>query len=137
MCPYDCLTCLNDSTCESCDDSDFRKLDLKTRRCIPIAGYFDNKTHISLSCQNNCKTCNSLTLCTSCVTGTFLNQNSQCVVECSPRYVANTILGICQRCPYDCYRCNLEGNCTACSSTVDNRKLDTSTSRCVPIEGFY
>jgi hypothetical protein len=84
------LSCFNDSTCHSCSDSDYRKLDLKTRRCIPISEYFDNKQTVCLKCPDNCLVCKSISLCTVCKTGAFLSLVDRlCYIQCPLRQLAN------------------------------------------------
>jgi len=40
-CPHDCYTCSIDATCISCSsDIDFRKIDILTKRCVPLDSYF-------------------------------------------------------------------------------------------------
>lgn len=40
-------------------------------------------------------------------------------------------------CPYDCYTCFADGRCDSCNATHDFRQLDSATSRCVPLPGYY
>jgi len=116
--------------------TDHRILDLSTSRCVAMSGFFDNNTRLSVACPENCSTCKSFTVCTSCTSPTFL-MNDKCSANCPPRYYPNTVLSICQSCPYDCYTCDGYANCTSCNDTQDNRVLDTDTSRCIPIEGYF
>ena len=37
---------------------------------------------------------------------------------------------------YDCATCDISGNCTSCDSS-SNRVINSNTSRCIPLDGFY
>jgi proprotein convertase subtilisin/kexin type 5 len=114
-CPYDCYTCsfngYQNGSCTTCNPLDYRMLDLSTQRCIPISGYFDNYKSTAVPCPQSCRTCKSLSLCISCIKGTFLGLDGSCSDSCPPRYYANPTLSICQNCPYDCYNCDKNGSC--------------------------
>ena len=57
-CPYDCLTCNANGGCLSCSGSvDFRVLINLTNRCVPLPGYFDNFTSVSVACTSGCLKC--------------------------------------------------------------------------------
>jgi hypothetical protein len=43
----------------------------------------------------------------------------------------------CNACPYDCYTCNRYLECLICNTATDFRYLDISSSRCLPLRGYY
>lgn len=106
-------------------------------RCVPLQKYFDNLTQICVSCPTSCLTCQSLTLCTSCVNGYFLQGDNLCYNTCPPRYFINTQTLSCQKCPSDCYTCNFDGTCITCNATSDFRQFDSVTSRCIALDGYF
>ncbi len=57
--------------------------------------------------------------------------------ECPYRYYPDNSAFICQSCPYDCYDCNKDGQCSACSSSTDYRVLTNGTNRCLSMQGYY
>lgn len=67
----------------------------------------------------------------------LLSGESKCYDICPQRYIANTTSLICMTCPYDCYQCSLSGTCTACSAAIDYRQLNSSSGRCVAMDGYY
>ena len=138
LCPYDCLYCNPNGTCISCDEqNDYRSLDLPTSRCIAKPRYFENSTQVCSECPTNCSTCRSLVFCTSCTNNTYLDISNLCSTSCSPRLYPNPNTFICQPCPYDCLTCDGQGNCISCDPNDDKRSLDKTTSRCVPIQGYF
>ena len=65
--------------------------------------------------------CSSLTVCSACVSPYFLNTTSS----------------FCETCPYDCLTCGTDGVCLTCDSVNHFRELNSSSSRCVPIAGYF
>jgi hypothetical protein len=49
----------------------------------------------------------------------------------------NKLTYTCDACPYDCLTCDSTGLCLSCSATVDFRTLNSSTGRCIPLDGFF
>jgi proprotein convertase subtilisin/kexin type 5 len=94
-CPYDCLSCTSSGNCLSCNSSDFRIFSIPTQRCVPLDGYFDNVTSLSVACPLGCQVCKSLTLCTSCLDDYFLIIGGLCSQQCPPRYTINSQSKIC------------------------------------------
>jgi len=132
-CLYDCYTCYDSYSCLTCNSlTDFRVYNFTSKRCVPIDGYFDNSTTVSVLCPTNCSLCQSLTVCLQCSNG-YLGPNQLCG-DCPLRYYANSQTKTCVKCPYDCYTCDGNNSCLSCSSS-DNRAL--SNSRCVPVLGYY
>ena len=123
-CPYDCYTCTSSGNCLSCNSThDFRQLDQNTSRCVPIPGYFESNVTVSGQCSLGCMTCTSPTQCSVCL----------------PRYLFNASTLSCDSCPYDCYTCDVTGNCLSCNSSIDHRVLsvDNTSTRCVPAMGYF
>lgn len=44
---------------------------------------------------------------------------------------------LCQACPYDCYNCFSNRNCSECSSSMILERSITPTGRCVALDGYY
>ena len=60
-------------------------------------------------------------VCTQCVGATYQSLNKTVCLPCDN---------------YDCGTCDASGNCTSCNSS-SNRYMDNTTSRCIPIDGYY
>ena len=45
--------------------------------------------------------------------------------------------GQCLPCPYDCFVCTYTGKCLSCNQITDYRVIDTNSSRCVPLSGYF
>ena len=154
-CPYDCYLCNQEGKCTSCDDKiDNRVLDEATLRCVAIEGYFQvvsavqsrllyvgavNINLIALKCSDGCRSCYSGTICRSCKRGYYLRatgNKSLCDQKCPNRYYTNQQTISCDPCPYDCFTCDIEGNCLTCS-TKDHRRLFDITERCLCLPRYY
>lgn len=59
-----------------------------------------------------------------------------CYDLCPARTYADSSTLSCTVCPYDCYSCD-STNCLSCNTATDFRVLSSSTSRCVPINGYF
>jgi len=135
LCPYDCFTCDINRNCLSCSSADQRVL-LNTT-CVPNQGYYDDGSNsLALKCPSGCFSCVSATNCTVCSTGLFLNSTNQCVSSCPVRTFESRANFTCLNCPYDCYTCDTSSNCLSCRGT-DFRKLNTTSKRCLPLDGYY
>lgn len=44
---------------------------------------------------------------------------------------------VCQKCSYDCYTCDNNSTCLTCDSHTDRRQIDSNSSRCIPLKGYY
>jgi proprotein convertase subtilisin/kexin type 5 len=118
-CPYDCLTCNNNGDCLTCSTQDHRQLNTTNSRCVPLPGYYDNGVTLADNCLTNCENCTSASTCTGCLARFVLAPSGP---------------PSCQACPFDCYRCNSNGDCLSCGM-ADHREL--RGNRCVPMAGFY
>lgn len=87
-CPYSCLTCSANGDCLTCDQKDYRVVN-KTK-CVPIDGYYDNFTQISLKCPETCAFCMNASFCIVCLSGNYLNTENICNSKCPVRYYGNT-----------------------------------------------
>ena len=106
-------------------------------RCLPIPGYYDNKTEICVICPNGCSLCQSHKYCYTCLPGYYINPQFLCGVECPFRSYLDSSTSTCLSCPYDCYTCTFEGSCTSCSNQSDFRSISDVLTRCLPNVGFY
>ena len=111
-------------------------MNLTTRRCDPIPGYYDNNLTIAAPCSVGCTSCTSATSCQACSSNYQLS-GGFCFGPCPVRTYANTsnsANSTCKRCPFDCYTCISNGDCLSCDS-ADFRYL--SGVRCIPNSGYY
>ena len=136
-CPYDCLTCNYKGECLNCSLDDFRVLFTNLSRCLAMAGYYDNKTTISVKCPKGCYLCQSEQFCINCLPGYYLNLNFLCAVDCPPTFYRDNTTRVCRSCPYDCEQCDTNGKCFGCNEIVDFRVLSNSSYRCVPKRGYF
>ena len=137
QCPYDCYNCDELGRCTSCDSAtDNRVFDNSTYRCVAMPGYYDNRSQICPQCPSSCSLCLNPNFCFQCNDGFYL-YNFACDILCPDRYFSMNGSNTCEDCPYDCLRCTNVGLCTSCSASSDFRYLDNSTSRCLPLEGYY
>lgn len=143
---YDCLKCISNGTCTSCDNSsDHRQLDTSTGRCIPLDGFYESNVAVALPCDSSCRTCTAGTSsdCTGCFTGDYLSGGSclQCMANCSScanaSYCSNCTGGMVQDGSGGCtfaYNCPTIDNCllcdnsTGCSQCNSGYNLDNSSS---------
>ena len=137
-CPYDCLECDNTGNCISCSNSsDFRALNLFTFRCTPLPGYFDAGVTVSVQCPGGCASCLNMTICSSCTADYYFRADRLCYTTCLARFFPNSSSQFCELCPFDCFICDQAGACLSCDAANDHRSLNTNTSRCNPLEGYF
>jgi proprotein convertase subtilisin/kexin type 5 len=137
-CPYDCYTCSINGKCLSCNTTtDFRELSQLTKRCIPLAGYFESFREASAACPSGCAECVSDKKCIFCQAGYLLNHSSLCSNTCADRYYPDLIIQECLACPHDCLTCNSLGECLSCSGILDFRLLSATSRRCVCNVGYF
>ena len=121
-CITGCLTCLNDTTCESCDLEHWRYPDDKLCYTECPATTYVNST--VLECYNcpsdNCKHCcpNNPSLCLECLDGYleyFDNEGYRhCVTTCPRGYYRYKHTNTCYKCGINCDECIDYNNCTNC-----------------------
>jgi hypothetical protein len=82
--------------------------------------------------------CLNGSICSSCITGYYLSSRSTCESVCQTRsvIVSGASSFSCQKCPYDCFECDINARCVSCSSN-SYRVMDPSTFRCVPMVGYF
>lgn len=137
-CSYDCYTCTRSNTCLTCNDTtEFRILSANGKRCLPLVGYFDNKTAVCVKCPNGCFACISLSRCISCLTGFFFNSDGLCYSSCPQRTFPNVFARVCFPCYYTCATCSQPKTCSSCNSTYDFRVLNFTKESCQCLTGFY
>ena len=93
---------------------------------------------VSVKCIPSCSACKNYTYCTFCNMG-YLHQPDQTCssdTNCPPRTILNGETLVCQKCPYDCFTCFSDSTCESCSNS-DNRQLDLTTRRCIPISHYF
>ena len=136
-CPYDCYTCDSVGDCLTCNDThDFRVIS-SAKRCILMPGYFDNLATVSVRCSSGCSVCPKSSVCTICFPDYYLRTDKLCYTACLDRTFPNRKTWTCDPCPYDCLTCDASFNCLNCSQNQDHRVLNSTTNRCIPIDGFF
>jgi hypothetical protein len=89
VCSTQCQLCsLVSTNCTSCYAAQNRYL--ISNICVPLSGYYESGTDISPLCVSPCITCSSLTICSTCVVGYFLNSSNNCqsCIKYHPQCVA-------------------------------------------------
>ena len=126
-----------------------------TKRCIPIAGYYDNGLNqpIASLCNTICRTCvTNATKCTSCKPGFYLsaftclacadvNCNNcttgttclGCVLPYSPS--GNTCILNCTLAVANCSTCTPSGTTVTCDTCLPGFTLDSTANTCTAICG--
>ncbi|KAL4480244.1 hypothetical protein ABPG74_020760 [Tetrahymena malaccensis] len=128
---------------------------LLNQNCPCNLTYFD-KNGVCMPCPQNCNTCTSLTICSSCQAGYYLAADGTCVSTCplnfSPdqtntncvcrqnstlqnlKCSCNTgytdINGVCQQCPLNCDVCISQSVCSQCSKNYYLTLQGLCTSSC-------
>ncbi len=97
-CRYDCLTCYFPNKCYTCHST--RYLEYSNYSCLPLPGYYENRSNIAPTCDSPCATCHiSASLCLSCDDDTLFLSNHTCI-NCSQ------LLEGCETCSTtSCYTC--------------------------------
>ncbi len=76
-------------------------------------------TNICLSCINNCKTCITATLCTSCIAGYIYNKQTQeCAVNCLQGFYIKKVTRSCEPCPLGCELCVHRNDTILCQKCI-------------------
>jgi len=94
-------------------------------------------------CNSPCSTCfQGVDNCTSCISNTYYLDAAN--YQCQPCQTALTRCLTCsdslnciQYCQYTCFTCNNPTTCTSCDSSSSFRIMNTGTSLCDPIDGYY
>ena len=94
-CPYDCLICNSLEDCLNCSyEDDHRYLDIQNKRCVPVAGFFDNLTTVALPCFTGCEYCSSDTSCIVCTANLKKGPGNLCYKDCPAGTFNNTLYQI-------------------------------------------
>lgn len=144
LCHSNCLTCYGptDMNCSSCYPGAI-KLGSSCR--VPItctSGYFyegycvtvcPNSTYplvnLCQTCINNCKTCTSATICTSCVEGFYYNATAQtCNINCPQGSYINRVNRTCDFCPTGCQLCAQRNGTVVCPKCATGYYLFNHTT---------
>lgn len=121
-CVQPCLTCVYPDKCKSCISGYYLYAGACVTVCpsayIPLLTNTNTSTNASIwvcyGCQSPCLQCTqSLTTCTSCVTGFYLTNTSTCISQCPSPQIG--YLGTCASCTSNCHRCvDSPSKCYAC-----------------------
>ncbi len=117
-CASPCANCDSQATnCTSCRDNLNPVRYLSGNSCITDCGagrFGDTSTVVCVACSNNCATCTSSTICTSCA-GIYFLQGTQCLTACLPGSVG--LNNLCSPCTTGCATCSTSTtNCQTCSN---------------------
>ncbi|ELP89019.1 protein serine/threonine kinase, putative [Entamoeba invadens IP1] len=124
-----CLSCQMKANCSECSPS--------SNACTEC--YNDNYpsgSNCLLCSQQMCKTCDSKNgNCTSCLTGYFLNSNSNKCNVCSYQCASCSSLNTCTLCYSGYYLQN--GACNSCSQKLNCEQCSTTNNKCSRCEPKY
>ena len=97
-----------------CTGPDQRSQCLSSTTCG--AGFYYNEEAKNCSaCDQNCLTCSTKQVCTSCASDLFLSNKSRCIADCGPGRHGNAE-GVCEDCDKSCESCANYGKKDACTS---------------------
>uniref|UniRef100_A0AAQ6AG67 P/Homo B domain-containing protein n=1 Tax=Amphiprion ocellaris TaxID=80972 RepID=A0AAQ6AG67_AMPOC len=107
--PHQCINCLHY----------FLKFKNNTRMCVSEcpSGFFRDDRKRCKKCSSLCETCvgSRSDQCTSCRTGSHLNEGSNtCVTTCADGFYLDNDSNICRRCQENCKKCTTSNICTEC-----------------------
>ncbi|CAD8151416.1 unnamed protein product [Paramecium pentaurelia] len=106
-CPQKCKTCLNETTCLTCNEDQYRILSIDNITCTCQSGYFDQ------SPENTCGKCHSS--CLECKQNNNFESCTRCSHTREPKYKnSNVLLFECK-----CRRGYYESNNQECSNCAD------------------
>jgi len=120
------------SICVQCSDTLNRVLQTPQYICVCKPGYYQNSNNTCSACANGCATCNSSSICQSCVPYATMATNQTC--QCpSGTYFTTNPTRYCQSCDSNCAVCTISGACLACVNGF-NKTID---GKCVCGIGMY
>lgn len=129
-CTSNCKTCSNlQSNCTSCLPSLTPPVYLSNFECVtscPDYTYANSSNSECTNCISPCEKCLSSTLCTSCLVGYNLLNNT-CYTTCPYGYLG--VNRICTRCTSPCDFCSL--TLATCTSCLTGYYLVANTKTCV------
>jgi len=134
QCDSTCLTCYGPTNfnCSSCYPG-ANKLGSTCRVPITcVSGFLyegfcltscPNTTYPNINfcqtCINNCKTCTSSVICTSCVIGFYFNSTAQsCNINCPQGAFINHVTKRCENCPLGCELCAQRNTTVVCQKCL-------------------
>jgi len=121
-CNSPCSTCSQSvNSCTSCDQTNVT-LYLLNSSCVigsscSSGTYPNSSTFTCAACNENCTTCTSYLVCTSCVSGFYLYSSKTCVNVCPDGWLGVVVNGggVCQQCTSPCLTCSVSlSGCTSC-----------------------
>lgn len=131
-CPNECATCTATTTCQSCEDNYFLKINacVDETTCAESGKKFaDKSTRKCISCYTDCDTCAvTYDTCTSCKNTDMVLHQGKCSYSCGEGYYKSKD-NKCIACANECTRC--EGSSTICTACITNYYLQTDSSRCI------
>ncbi|KAL4494497.1 hypothetical protein ABPG72_019907 [Tetrahymena utriculariae] len=135
-----CLTCLNESSCQSCEPGKFIKDDKRCDKCED--GFFVDNINCK-KCKDNCAKCKSYDICDNCQANYYFEDNttSPKCIQCSGpgKFIFNGTT--CKNCRdgFNCLTCN-ENLCLTCDTNSQNKYLYVKEGKCGDCkqdDGFY
>lgn len=110
----------NSDNCLTCSTPYFLTGSTCTLTCP--TGYYGDTLNC-VKCPDNCASCTSANVCTSCTTPYYLKNEKICVSDCSADSLTNeygdSSDNLCKTCASECLLCfgTSNSNCTSCTST--------------------
>ncbi|KAL4454000.1 hypothetical protein ABPG74_003883 [Tetrahymena malaccensis] len=149
-CHPTCQTCWlpnNPQKCSSCDESDSIQGNKQTQtllfglqqKCLCKEGFYYDENYLCKKCPINCKTCNSSSQCTSCVTNpNFSFQLTDGKCKCPLGYYVEGDDPACKKCPQQCKSCENSQECLECQDPFNNNRFTHSQDKlCSCMSGYY
>lgn len=136
QCHYTCATCTSDTetSCTSCEASDFRMTGTNPNTCVCMPGYSNVGTRVCVQCDISCATCSSSTVCTSC-NPPRTGSAGQCL--CPVGQVSTGAgCGTCADALTGCLNCTASGSIVTCISCDLSKQLTLSGGACVCQSGY-
>ncbi|CAD8148104.1 unnamed protein product [Paramecium pentaurelia] len=109
-CPSKCKTCLNETTCITCNEDQFRILSIDNINCTCQSGYFDQ------SSENTCGKCHSS--CLDCKLNSNIESCTRCPNTREPKYKNSNVLQFECKCRRGYYETNNQ-ECSSCSDYLN------------------
>jgi len=149
-CSFPCLTCYqSNNNCQSCEvNYSLATKDKITFSCIIDKTGYVLVNSLYLKCSDNCISCTSQTICTTCVSYFYLVEDNNGIRNCfqnidTRKFYLNYYnnVKVYKPCSQICLSCiNSEYNCTACndpSKLAESSKNSLSKTCISNFEGYY
>ena len=133
-CSYKCSSCSNGTSCNSCNSTKFRTMNLTSNICDCMVGWYDaGSSETCLLCNPSCLACTNGTNCSTCSAANFriINATITPYCACMWKYYASSS-SVCAACHYSCQSCTngtITG-CLTCLATAPRHLLTSGRCNC-------